>query len=361
MNARAAIRGPLPAVLLLCALGGAAASGCGGDDATAAGADTVAVTAEAAAAESPRGSRPFSSSSAWNQRVDALPADPDSAAMLRGAAQRVGVVERPGDPRPRIERRTVDAGVTVNTRAWTTPVVADGVVTALRCRQRSCGDGDAVRALRIPADVDPDPRYDGWFTVISGRTAYDLWRARRERDGAISYQYLRAWDLDGEGAGAPGEPGARGSGLPLFAGLIRARELETGVLDHALALSVPGPAQRRYVRPASTTNGNGALGSLPEGARVRLKAGVRPAGAEVDGRALTRRQQRARDALLVALRRYGAIVVDRAAVPTLYAERGIAAEALLGDELRGLRLDDFEVVRLGAVREDPPAEEEPAP
>ncbi|UUY06044.1 hypothetical protein LRS13_11170 [Svornostia abyssi] len=344
----------MPAAALLCALVGATASGCGGDEPATAAGSTASTTSRAPAADV----RPFAASSPWNQRVDGLAQDPQSAALLRRAAQRVGVIERRGDARPRIERRTVTAGVTVNTRAWTTPVVSDGVVTAVRCRQRQCGDGEAVRSLRIPADVDPDPRYDGWFTVIEGRTAYDLWRARRERDGAISYQFLRVWDLDGSGAGAPGEVAARGSGLPLFAGLIRARELETGRIDHALAISLPGPAQRRYVRPASATNGNGSLRSLPEGARIRLKPGVRLRDDTIDGRTVTRRQQRARDAILVALRSYGALVVDRAAVPTLYAERGIAGETLTGDELRGLGLDDFEVVQLGRILEDPPADEE---
>lgn len=344
--------GRLLAALALCALSGAAASGCGGDEPATAAGSTTPTTAQAAAA----GARPFAASSPWNQRVDAQAKDPESAALLRRAAQRVGVIERRGDARPRIERRTVTAGVTVNTRAWTTPMVSDGVVTVVRCRQRQCGDGERVRSLRIPADVDPDPRYDGWFTVVEGRTAYDLWRARRERDGAISYQFLRVWDLDGSGAGDPGEVAARGSGLPLFAGLIRARELQTGRIDHALAISLPGPAQRRYVRPASATNGNGALRSLPEGARIRLKPGVRLSDGE--GRAVTRRQQRARDAILVALRSYGAIVVDRAAVPTLYAERGISAETLTGDELGGLDLDDFDVVKLGRILEDPPADEE---
>jgi len=48
--------------------------------------------------------------------------------------------------------------------------------------------------------------------------------------------------------------------------------MQNGQIDHALAISVPAPATRNYVPPASTTDGNGATGSLPEGARIRLKA-----------------------------------------------------------------------------------------
>ncbi|MBJ7471988.1 MAG: hypothetical protein JHD16_11835 [Solirubrobacteraceae bacterium] len=339
-------------VVLLCA----ALSGCGADEPSSAAANPARTTPVQSAADS---GQFFAADSVWNQRGDALPVDPASRTLLTQAAKRVGVVDRAGDDAPILERRTVTTGLTVNTRRWTTPIVTGGVATRVRCRQAGCGE--AVTSLRIPTGVDPDPRYDGWFTVIEGRKAYDLWRARRERDDTISYQYLRVWDLDGSGTGKPGEPSARGSGLPLFAGLIRSSELDSGTIRHALAISLPGPAQRRYVRPASTTNGNGAEGAVPEGARIRLKPGVRLSASSVNGRSVTRRQQRARDAIVVALRQYGAIVVDRSVVPTLYAQRGIAPDALVGDELRQLTLDDFEVTRLGPVLLDPPATQEAKP
>ncbi len=77
-----------------------------------------------------------------------------------------------------------------------------------------------MSSLQIPSDVDPLPQYDGWFTVLNRRqgVGYDLWRARRSRDGGtISYQFMRKWDLNGPGFLRPGVVSARGSGLPLFA------------------------------------------------------------------------------------------------------------------------------------------------
>lgn len=333
------------------ALLGVALSGCGSDPETDAQAAPAASTPAPAAQAAQQ--RPFAKDSVWNQRADGLAVDPGSTTLLKLASQRVGVVDRRGDETPVIEHRTVDRGLNVNTRRWAVPVVSGGVATKVSCRQRGCGE--KIASLRIPTDVDPDPRYDGWFTVIDGDKAYDLWRARRESDDSISYQYVRVWDLNGSGIGKVGERSARGSGLPLFAGLIRRQELDAGIVGHALAISVPGPAQRRFVRPASGTNGNGVTASLPEGARIRLKPGIRLTGSTASGRSATRRQQRARDAILVALRQYGAIVVDRAAVPSLYAEQGIAADTLVGDELAGLTLDDFEVTKLGPVLFDPPA------
>jgi len=49
-------------------------------------------------------------------------------------------------------------------------------------------------------------------------------------------------------------------------------------------------------------------------------------------------------------------VVDRAEVPTLYAQRDVTAGLINGNELQGLTLDDFEVVELGPRYDYPPTE-----
>ncbi|MBB6627272.1 hypothetical protein H5V45_08050 [Nocardioides sp. KIGAM211] len=344
-------------------------AGCGSDDSGSGDgskADAVALTVNptAGSSELPVPERRFfNDSSPWNARVDGDRVDRRSARMISEARERVGVIERPDSRAPIIERRQIDAGLYINTEAWTTPVVAGGQPTSLICRQLVCGDGQDNMILNIPDDVDPDPRYDGWFTVFdtSSSVAYDLWRARREDDGAISYHYMRKWDLNGPGYSEPQVVSARGSGLPLFAGLIRPGELESGEIQHALAISVPGPAQNYFVAPASTTDGNGRSTSLPEGARIRLKVDIvmpKP----VDPRTgkvikLTAQQQRLADAIVACLRTYGAIVVGRAAVPTLYAQRDVTSGLLRGNELQGLRLDDFEVVQMGRLHRYPPDSE----
>ena len=305
----------------------------------------------------------FNDSSPWNRRIDTARVDPNSDQMIRYAHERLGVIEGPGSTQ--IQRRDmVDAGLYINTTRWTVPVVAGGRPTSLVCRQLVCGDGEDTTVLNIPDDVDPDPRYDGWYTVFdtSASVAYDLWRARRESDDTISYNYMRKWDLNGPGYSEPQTEGARGSGLPLFAGLIRAGELESGEIQHALAISVPGPAAGVFVQPASSTDGNGRPRSLPEGARIRLKRAV-VLPPPVDPRTgkpikLSKQQQRLADAIVACLRTYGAIVVDRAAVPTLYAQRDVTDGLIRGNELQGLTLDDFEVLPLGQLYHYPPEEDE---
>lgn len=287
----------------------------------------------------------FSSGSPWNQPVNALPADPNSARLLTLASERIGAVEIAGHTGVVTQRRFVPDGLYINTVRWTDPVVTDqgGAATKVFCRQLFCGpDSVGLTSLTVPAGVNPDPRYDGWFTAIDSQrdVAYDLWRARRQVDGSISFQYVKKWNLASSGYQAPYNVSARGSGLPLFAGLITLADLRSGQINHALAISVPGPSQRNFVSPASSTDGNGTVDSLPEGARIRLRASVTlpsvPNGAS----------RRLADALVAALVRYGAIVVDRSAVPTLYAEKDVAARFLQGNEIQALHLSDFEVVAL---------------
>jgi len=367
--------------------------------------------------------RPFSSASPWNTQVENTPVDRRSRQWIAGAQRRFGVVEQAGAA-PRRELRTINAGLFINTRRWTVPVVdeEDAVATRVVCRQLPpyCGDGANISSLLIPPDESPLPQYDGWFTVInrSEGVAYDLWRARRGNAGnVISYQFMRKWDLNGPGFQEPNTVSARGSGLPLFAGLIQPEEIQSGRIEHALAISLPGPAQRNYVQPASSTDGVGQLNSIPEGARIRLKKSVtlrsltgrtdircddpafgltlRDDGTvdrSVRSSACTayrfpgRTNRRAAEALISALKRYGAIVVDRSRVPTLYAKLNydwsqplrdgqgrlldgsgrvltraqaeadgdVSTPLLRGNEIEGLKVSDFEVVQVrGAILKFP--------
>ena len=300
--------------------------------------------------------RPFSATSPWNTQVSGEPIDPRSQQLIRKATLRVATVERNGVPVQR--QRRIKVGLTVNVTRWTVPVFSDNQPGAVErpavCRQIDCGP-DAVTTLTIPPDACPDPQFDGWMTVLDTdvRLAYDLWRARCEADGSLSYHYLKSWELDGPGYQAPTGVSARGSGLPLFAGLITPAEIKAGRIDHALAISVPGAAQRRYVQPASRTDGVGALGSLPEGARLRLRPGA--AGELTRTFVRSGTQRAAAETIIAALERYGAIVVDRSAAPTLYAQRNYDWTGLLPlNLLQDIPLEQFDVVQLDEVLLDPP-------
>jgi hypothetical protein len=350
--------------------------------------------------------RPFAATSPWNTTIVGQQVDADSERMISQALERIGVTERGNTITT--QRRRVDDPLFINTTEWTVPIVDEegGVPTRMVCRQipPDCGDGRNVDDLLIPPDESPLPQFDGWFTVLNRRegVAYDLWRARRGADNVMSYQFMRKWALNGPGYQRPNSVSARGSGLPLFAGVLLPEEVAAGRIEHALAISVPGPAQRTYVQPASATDGNGRTTSLPEGARIRLRTDRFDALASLPtcgpGRARDSRGEIRTDcisprtnrkgarAILEALRKYGAIVVDRSRTPTLYAKqnanwnqllrgpdgrllkangrdplpRDLARERhqgtplLRGNEVQFLRLSDFEVMQLPEPHKFPP-------
>jgi hypothetical protein len=331
-------------------------SACGGSS------DTKSTSAEAKSAQA--AATYFSPESPWNTPIESLPKQKGSEKLLDLARRREAVVELPGHGGFGTVERVAEKGIAVNSARWAPLVVEAGGndVVAMRmvCRQRVCGPASqqVPRTLALPAGTNPDPSYDGWLSVIDrgNGIGYDFWRARRESGDTISYQFAKAWKLDGPGFSKPvsEDPeraaGARGSGLPLFAGVIGAAELRAGEINHALAISVPGLARGVYVQPASVTDGVGSEKSLPAGARIRLKGKALKSRPKGDSRA-------SEEAILVALRRYGAIVVDRASVPTLYAAAGTPADLLKEDELKWLDLSDFEVVRLPKVLKDPPPDQ----
>jgi hypothetical protein len=326
---------------------------------------TTSDTANGVTADQALLARPFSRTSPWNTPIDTRVVDSRSREWIDRASRRIAVVT--SENRRSVtttEREAPDLRLYVNTCAWTPTIVGedDGETVRIVCRQRNCGEvAKQIKTLRVPRGVDPFPEFDGWYSVIdeSARVGYDMWRARRVGD-VISYQFIKRWALDGPGFSPPATEdasaavGARGSGLPLFAGVIQPSELRQGRIDHALAISVPGPAQRIFVQPASVTNGINLTTSLPEGARLRLSSswqlGRLPRGAN----------RRSAEAIVTALRTYGAIVVDRSITPTLYARRSTNyGTLLLGTELRSLRLSDLEVVLSPALLRFPPLEVTP--
>lgn len=328
------------------------------------------------------GLNPFAATSPWNTPVQSLERAGRSSTMIRLAA------EQPVEPedQTRLQRENF-RNLAINLTGWAPGVypVGSGEPTTLVCRQSPCGEPGALppSTLRLPADLVSDSGHDGWIILVdqSTDTVWDLWRSRKV-GSTLSFEFVRKWRLDGDGVGVPASrepnrvPSVRGSGLPLLAGLIRPRELRAGRIPHTLAMAVPGPASSIFVLPAGTTNGLASRQSLPQGARIRLKPssyrrlqqrrvrsnrivtidGRRRRSREIiiqDGR---RKRSRGATAVLQALYTYGAIIVDRANSPTLYAQRNADYSGLLAaNSLSELKLTDFEVVSLGRVYTDPAA------
>jgi hypothetical protein len=198
---------------------------------------------------------------------------------------------------------------------------------------------------------------DGWLVLYHPDrfTTYDFWQATTQRDGEceswgagyagtaiLEAGAVDFFDVRGSGANVDTYSSARATGPPLLAGLILPEDVESGAISHALALAIPGlrntssdpfePLSSDYFYPASTTETdyyNTNPNALAAGQRIRLKqAIVDDSGDPIDEGQLAPITRM----FLVALRTYGAYLVDNAGGFAFYAEEITTAVLHLNDD-----------------------------
>ena len=127
---------------------------------------------------------------------------------------------------------------------------------------------------------------------------YELYHARRQGAGWTAGSGA-VFNLRSNALRPNGFTSADAAGLPIFPLLVRYPEVQSGVIDHALRVTVE-LTQRGYIHPATHFSSFGTDPNLPPmGLRLRLKAGFNTA--PYHGQALV---------ILQALKRYGLIVAD---------------------------------------------------
>jgi hypothetical protein len=110
----------------------------------------------------------------------------------------------------------------------------------------------------------------------------------------------------------PSDWGATATSLPLLGGLIGIRELQSGHINHALALAIPHAAAGLVAYPAQRSDGNDKNpGGIPEGTRFRLDPRLDIAALHLP---------RAVRIIAEAAQRYGMILRDQSGAVTLYAQ-----------------------------------------
>lgn len=268
----------------------------------------------------------FPASNPWNQRIDAAPVDPNSAAILG----RIGLTTA----------LHPDFGANWNGGPFGIPyiVVAD-TLTRSPVTFDYAGESDPG-PYPIPANPPIEPGGDRHLLVVVREEwkAYELFALRKENgiwhagSGAI-------WDL---ATGAPRPAGwtsADAAGLPILPGLVRHDEVVgRGEIRHALRFTVRR-TRRAYLPPAShwASNSTDPL-DPPMGMRVRLRGDFDLSGYPEPARVVLR-----------ALQRYGMILADNGSDFFL---SGTADERWDDDAMSALkrvRVGDFEVVRMDGV------------
>lgn len=237
-----------------------------------------------------RGYRPFPDDNPWNQPVDKLPVDPNSATLIASIG-----LSKSLHP---------DFGANWNGGPFGIPyIVVSGsqakvpmqfeykdesdpgpypIPTNAPIEGRASASGD--RHILV-IDRDNDILYETWSSYPQGSG----WKCG---SGAI-------FDLKSNKLRPAGWTSADAAGLPIFPGLVRYDEVKSGEIRHALRFTVQ-KTRRAYVFPARHwASANPSQGLPPMGMRVRLKASFDiskfPKQAQV---------------VLAALKKYGMIVAD---------------------------------------------------
>jgi hypothetical protein len=163
-----------------------------------------------------------------------------------------------------------------------------------------------------------------------------------EREGAGWHAYSGAvWDLRSNGLRPERWTSADAAGLPIFPGLARREEADSGVIRHALRITVP-VTQKAYIHPATHwASDNTDANQPPMGLRVRLKASYDISGLRGHARAVAQ-----------ALKAYGALVADNGGgSPRVYVggavDPGWDDEALNG--IKTIPASALEAVQTGPV------------
>jgi hypothetical protein len=204
----------------------------------------------------------------------------------------------------------------------------------------------------VPEESDPGPYPTPLNAPVEGGSdahvltlrqsdckLFELYAASRQGAGWHAYSGA-VWDLNSNALRPETWTSADAAGLPIMPGLAKLAEVQSGVIRHALRITVP-TTQKAYIHPAthwasSNTNPN----EPPMGLRLRLKASYDISGLTGQARVVAQ-----------ALKTYGALVADNAGSPRVY----VGGEVNTGwndSELNGLKTipaSALEAVQTGPV------------
>jgi hypothetical protein len=268
----------------------------------------------------------FPPDSPWNTRVDGDPVDPNSDAYIAdmGADDPLTAAwDADGNGIPYTEVGSDQAMVKVS--YWGFPKESD------------------PGPFPIPWNATPDPSPDHHVIVVDRERGflYELFQGSRNSDGSWSASNGAKWDLHINDSRPLRWTSADAAGLPIFPGLVRWDEVDSGYIGHALRFIV-GHSQKGFVWPATHAAGTCATGSScpPMGLRVRLKKNV-----DISGFSWRMR------VILQALKDYGMFVADNGGGSSFWLS-GAPDSRFSNSETRSLQAitgRDFEVVQHGPI------------
>jgi hypothetical protein len=207
-------------------------------------------------------------------------------------------------------------------------------------------------AFDVPEESDPGPYPTPLDAPVEGGgdrhvltlrqgdcKLFELYAATRQGAGWHAYSGA-VWDLNSNSLRPETWTSADAAGLPIMPGLAKLDEVRSGVIRHALRITVP-TTQRAYILPAthwasSSTDPN----QPPMGLRLRLEASYDISALKGQARVVAQ-----------ALKTYGALVADNAGSPRVYVGGEVNAgwnDSELGG-LKSIPASALEAVETGPV------------
>jgi hypothetical protein len=207
------------------------------------------------------------------------------------------------------------------------PVTVYGPTATTHVSDPDSGTSRNVTVPRFPAGVIAATGADGHAEIVDAEAGvvHSFWKLKQT--GGVWRAALYSWSpLNGNGFGDPAHhyQGARATGVPSSAGIIRKQELTDGKpsYNHALAISLAasgltdGTSAPAYVYPATSTDSSTSnnTGGIPEGSLLMLPANF-------DDKAIAHPELKR---IVATLKSHGAYVVDRTTgTPfVIYVENG---------------------------------------
>ncbi len=255
----------------------------------------IAPTALAEASFTAVAGRPFASNSVWNTAITSRPALISNSAAI---VARLSGGQHLADLN--------DYAVPIYNATPASPAVS------VQCTEQ-WGTCPLPSAVRLPAGALPNSGSDHAMVDIdwsvSPPVAYEFWGANNPSGSTISTAWGGiAYNL-ANGSGIWPGGGTAGSAtatnVSRLGGVIRLREIQAGVIPHALVVASSAACSGYFRYPAAKTDGQDTNANcIPEGARIRLNPSINvsslPYGQQVVAK---------------ALQTYGAYVVDQSSAP----------------------------------------------
>jgi hypothetical protein len=187
------------------------------------------------------------------------------------------------------------------------------------------GAGGQFVGVPIPDNAVPAAGTDGQLTIYSPETdqLWEFWKAKR-----VNGQWQACWggridNVSTSYAYFDNGFGTAATGLALSGGAVLVKDVQAGVIDHALSLQVVNAAiYTNFSWPAQRSDGQDkSANAIPEGTRFRLDPSV-----NVDSLKLTPIAKM----VAKAAQKYGFIITDKGGAVAITAESPSATVAATG-------------------------------